>query len=169
MTAAQKAFITAARANIKSDSAREVAAHIAAPVMQAEQRTRAVTKDAATLAWEQASLPEIESFLEVVTGTKANALARLAAINSAQMLAAVRGGKKAKPDKGQEINDRSDALILLYLDAQRRGYDWPLPLHFGQASYEATETVQTPGPSLWESSFPGEPVPTLEAVAEAMT
>lgn len=168
MTPEQTAFIRATRAAIKSDSAREVAAYLGERTTRTMQTSRVVTKDAETLAFERAGLAEIESFLEAVTGSKDNALARLAAINSAQMLAAVRGGKKAKPEKGQEINDRSDALILLYLDAQRRGYEWPLPSHFGAESYSITEPVVVPGKTRWAEAFPDAPLPSLDEISREM-
>jgi hypothetical protein len=167
MTDAQKQFIATVRKDLKSDSAREVAAHIASPVMQSQQVARTITKPAEQLAWEQAALADMERMQELLTGSKANAIASLARSTSVQRAVAQRAVKSANPAKVAELTALSTALLDHRSEAKERGL-WPLPDHFGQAEYTETETIQTPGPSAWESAFPGEPLPTLEEVAEAM-
>ncbi len=163
-----KQLVTETRKRLGSDNAREVHDALTRPQLVRVPRKVTTPKDAETLTWETMALAEIEAFLFAVTGDKSNPLPRLAAINSLQMLAAVRKGKKDKPDKAEDIGARSDALVLLYLDAQRRGYEWPLPDHFGQPEKVIDSFLDSPGPSLVEMELPGTPVPTMAEVAAMM-
>lgn len=169
-----KQLVADTRKRLNSDNAREVHDAITRPQLVRTPRKVTTPKDAETLTWETMALAEIEAFLFAVTGDKSNPLPRLAAINSPQMLAAVRKGKKDKPDKpdkadkAEDIGARSDALVLLYLDAQRRGYEWPLPDHFGQPEKVIDSFLDSPGPSLVEMELPGTPVPTMAEVAAMM-
>lgn len=163
-----KDLVTGTRKRLNSDNAREV--HDAITRMQLVRTPRRVTlqKDGATVTWEALALAEIEAFLLAVTGDKANALPRIGALNSLQMLAAVRAGKKNKPDKEGDINARSDALVLLYIDAMRKGYEWPLPDHFGKPEKVVDSWLDEAGPSLVETECPGTPIPTVEETAALM-
>lgn len=160
-----KQLVAETRARLRSDSAREIHDAITRPQAVRTPRKVTMNKDAETVTWEQIALGEIEAFLLSVTGDKSEPLKRIGAINSLQMLAAVRAGKKAKPDKEADINARADALVLLYLDAQRKGYDWPLPDHFGQPTKTIDSWTDDAGQSLWTAAFPDQPEPTAEQVA----
>lgn len=141
---------------------------ITRPQLVRSPRKVSIPKDAETVEWELAAIAEIETFIESVTGSKADALKRIAAINSMQMLSAVRAGKKAKPERAEDINARSDALLLLYADAQRRGYEWPPPDHFGQPEKVLDSFLDSPGPSIFETECPGEKLPTVAEIAALM-
>jgi hypothetical protein len=130
-------------------------------------------KDPAVVSWEQAALLEVESFVEVVTGTRSNALARVGGLSVPQIVGIVRQAKAgASPERRAEINDRSDALMVLFIGAKEKGYSWPLPEDFGQA----TKTVQVqrvrPGRSRWDLLKPvgwsGDP-PSLDAIRKEMS
>lgn len=162
-------LIRETRARLRTDSARDVHDAITRPQLVRKPRTVTLPKDGATLTWERLALAEIEGFLLAVTGDGSKALERISALNSLQMLAAVRNVKKSKPEKEAEINARSDALVLLYLDAVRKGYEWPLPSHFGQADKVIDSFVDEPSPSLFATAFPDNPAPTMEEVAAMMT
>lgn len=141
---------------------------ITRPQLVRTPRKVMIPKDAETLTWETLAVAEIETFIESVTGSKADALKRIAALNSMQMLGAVRAGKKSKPDRADDINARSDALILLYLDAGHRGYPWPLPADFGQPEKVVDSFLDSPGQSIVETECPGEKIPTMADVAAMM-
>jgi len=145
----------------------EILRELTAPSRVVVTNQVVVTKPAEQLAWEQAVLADMERMQELLTGSKANAIASLARSTSVQRAVAQRAVKSANPAKVAELTALSTALLDHRSEAKERGL-WPLPDHFGQAEYTETETIQTPGPSAWESAFPGEPLPTLEEVAEAM-
>lgn len=134
-----------------------------------------VTKPKEQVAWEQAAATEIEGFVEAVTGDKRNALKRIAALDSAQMLAAVRAGKKAQSAnaaKRDEIMDRSDALMLMYLDSMRAtdthpAYTWPLPDGFGQAAVTNAVVTTVPGKAWWQREGLKSP-PTIDQISNLM-
>lgn len=157
-------FIRATRAAIKSDSAREILAHITAPTQTDAEEEREKTPD--VIAWESAAVEEISAFVWVVTGNEANAVARIGRIGGIEMITAVRAAKAAQPELVEEISARTDALSTLYLDAKERGYSWPLPAHFGYTRYYVPVKVQ--GPSQWAALFPDQPAPTLDEVAAMM-
>ncbi len=124
------------------------------------------------LAWEKAATAEIEGFVEAVTGDKRGALKRIAALDSAQMLAAVRAGKKAQAGKREDIMDRSDALVLMYLDSMRAtdthpAYTWPLPDDFGQAAVTNAVAAQVEGPAWWQAQGLSEP-PSVDKILSVM-
>lgn len=126
-----------------------------------------VAKPADQLAWERGAVVEVEAFVESVTGSKTNAMKRVAALDSAQMLAAVRGGKKSQPGKRDDIMDKSDALVLFYLDAQRKGYPWPLPDDFGQETTTVAVVTAVPSKAWWQRQGLAEP-PTIEDIIKEM-
>lgn len=142
----------------------------AAPVAVTNQVV--VSKPATQLAWERNAAAEIEGFVEAVTGDKRNALKRIAALDSAQMLAAVRAGKKAQSSKKEEIMDRSDALMLMYLDSMRAtdthpAYGWPLPDDFAQAAVTNLVPAQADGKAWWQEQGLKEP-PTVDDILKEM-
>lgn len=126
-----------------------------------------MAKPADQLAWERGAVVEVEAFVEAVTGSKTNAIKRVAALDSAQMLAAVRGGKKAQPGKREDIMDKSDSLVLFYLDAQRKGYPWPLPDDFGQETTTAAVVTTVPGKAWWQREGLKSP-PTIDQISNLM-
>jgi hypothetical protein len=151
-------------------SAAEVHARITAPTITQTTNQVTIVKDPEIVAWEQAVAEEIVVFVTAVTGNPTNALQRVGALTSVQMLAAVRQAKgRANNSQRQQLEDMSDALMLLYQDAQRRGYSWPLPPDFGQPTRTAHVVTSAPGPSLWATRFPGQPPPTVDQVRAQLT
>jgi hypothetical protein len=151
-------------------SAAEAHAMITAPTMTTSNRIVVVEKPQAVVAWEAAALVEIENLMEMVTGTKSNALFRIAMIDTPQLTQAVTARIIAAQDDAQR-----QALILQALKvqtywqgAQVRGYAWPLPHHFGQSAYAISESVLVKGPSLWQQRFPDSPEPTPEQIRDAI-
>lgn len=151
-------------------SAAEIHARITAPIPALATNQLTIVKDDEVVAWEVAASAEISAFVAAVTGNPTNAVQRVGALTSVQMLGAVRQAKaRANNAQRQQLEDMSDALMLLYQDAQRRGYSWPLPADFGQPTRTVNVVASTPGPSLWERRFPDQPEPTIEDIRNAIS
>lgn len=125
-----------------------------------------VAKDPDVIAWEQATKDEVEAFVSRVTGSKSNAVQRIYSLNSLQMLGVVRSAKlRATPADKEILSAQTDALILLFLDAQRRGYSWPLPSDFGLPTRPVTNIVRV---TRWEQHQGTNEFPNINQILNAI-
>jgi hypothetical protein len=107
----------------------------------------------------------ITQFMEIVTCSSANVLQRLGAITTTGIIDAINAAV------ARNGIDRTNAafigaqIIALFVGAKERGYTWPLPAHFGQATFDKVERVVVELASIMERE--GEDL-TIEQVKDLM-
>lgn len=162
-------FIRATRAAIKSDSAREVLAHITRPEVTRTMITAQRVKPPARLAWEQAVTADLSAMFEACTGNEENAVSRTRQLGTtAAMINAAAAAKVARPEHAETIGRMADRCLAHYVQFLAEGGVGMIPEHFGQEYYTEPETQATEGPSQWSALFPDQPAPTLDEVAAMM-
>lgn len=162
-------FIRATRAAIKSDSAREVLAHITRPEVTWTTISVTRTKDATRLAWEQAVVADLSAMFLACTGNGENAVARTRQLGTtAAMINAAAAAKVARPEHAETIGRMADRCIAHYVQFLAEGGVGMIPAHFGRATFIENETQAIEGPSQWAALFPANPAPSLDEVAALM-
>lgn len=162
-------FIRATRAAIKSDSAREILAHITAPEVTWTTISVTRTKDAARLAWEQAVTADLSAMFLVCTGNGENAVSRTRQLGTtAAMINAAAAAKVARPAFAETIGRMADRCLAHYVQFLAEGGVGMISEHFGQEYFTEPETQTMEGPSQWAALFPDQPAPSLDEVAAMM-
>ena len=162
-------FIRATRAAIKTDTARDVLAHITAPEVTWTTISVTRTKDAARLAWEQAVAADLSAMFEACTGNGENAVSRTRQLGTtAAMINAAAAAKIQRPAFAETIGRVADRCLAHYVQFLAEGGVGMIPAHFGQATHIENEAQAMEGPSQWAALFPDQPTPSMDEVAAMM-
>lgn len=162
-------FIRATRAAIKTDSARDVLAHITRPEVTWTTISVTRTKDAPRLAWEQTVTADLSAMFEACTGNGENAVSRTRQLGTtAAMINAAAAAKVARPAFAETIGRMADRCLAHYVQFLAEGGVGMIPAHFGQATFIENESQASEGPSQWAALFPDQPQPSMDEVAAMM-
>lgn len=144
----------------------EIRAELTAPSAVTVTNTVVVTKDAAQLHWEQRVLGDMMTLRAMLTGSPDGALEYFTTTDSASQASAVAAVAQARPELAGPLLMYSTALINHRDNAEDRGL-WPLPPHFGLATYTEQRIETVPGPAWWQSAGLSAP-PTIDEIQALM-
>jgi len=129
-----------------------------------------VAKPASRVARERQAVGLMRELVALMGGEPDNALAVVGSMAEQGVAAIVATVNQAVIGAGAEMQIAalrlSTALLAILSAHQAEGLPWPLPADFGAECYPSTESI--PGPSAWESAFPGVPLPDHAAILSAM-